>query len=359
MKRASGQAMGMMMGQVSTLGDTPAAAGGVTVSGDVVVPEAGRRSLAAPDWRRRLQLALAGVWLLDAVLQYQSAMFARGFPQMLKASAAGNPAVVARPITWSAGIIGHHVVALNAVFAGIQLALGLGIAWRPTVRIALGASIGWALAVWWLGEGLGGVLTASASPVSGAPGPAIMYALLAVLLWPVAEGRPSPFAAGRAIGAHTARALWLILWGSLAFFALTPMSRAPQAVSRMISDMADGQPGWLAWADSHTASALSRHGLTASAVLAAAFIIVAVGVWLPRPAARAALILALVVAAAMWVAEGFGGILTGSGTDPSSAPLLALLAAAYWPGRGITPSCSRPRGDNAVTGPAWLEGTAQ
>ena len=325
--------MVVLMRGIRTLGDTPAVAGTVAASVNVTAPEARQRSQAAPGWRRCLQLALAGLWLLDAVLQYQSAMFARGFPDMLAASAGANPAIVAGPITWSAGIIRHHVVVLNAAFAGVQLALGLGIAWRCTVRIALGASIAWALAVWWLGEGLGGVLTAGANPVTGAPGPAIIYALLAVLLWPVTEGRPSPFAAGRAVGADAARALWLVLWGSLAFFALTPASRAPQAMSTTISGMAHGQPGWLAWADDRVASALSQHGLTASALLAAALIIIAVGVWLPPPGARVTLVLALVVAAAIWVSQGLGAVLTGSGTDPGSGPLLALLVAAYWPAR--------------------------
>ena len=153
---------------------------------------------AAPDARRVLQLALAGLWLLDAVLQYQSAMFSRAFPQMLAEAAKGNPAVIADPITWSARLIDHHLVAMNAIFATIQLLIGLGIAWRPTVRLALGASILWALAVWWLGEGLGMVLTGTASPVNGAPGAVILYALLAVLLWPAARDRPSPFAAASA-----------------------------------------------------------------------------------------------------------------------------------------------------------------
>jgi hypothetical protein len=285
----------------------------------------------APGVRRRLQLVLAGIWLLDAVLQYQSAMFTKAFARMLAGSAAGNPAVIADPVTWSARIIGNHVVGMNAVFATIQLLIGLGIAWRPTVRIALGASIVWALAVWWLGEGLGMILTTGASPLNGAPGAVIIYALLAVLLWPVGTDRPAPFVAGRAVGFHPARVLWLVLWGSLAYFALTPASRAPQAASNMLSGMASGQPGWLAWIDSHAASALSHHGLAVSVVLAIAFIVVAVGVCFPAPAARAALVLALVLAAALWLAEGLGGMLTGSGTDPNSGPLLALLAIAYWP----------------------------
>ena len=130
-----------------------------------------------PDARRRLQLALAAIWLLDAVLQYQSFMFTRTFARMLAASADGNPVIVAAPITWSARIIGQHAVAANSVFATVQLLLALGIALRPTIKIALGASVAWSLAVWWLGEGLGSALAGNASPVSGAPGAVIIYAL--------------------------------------------------------------------------------------------------------------------------------------------------------------------------------------
>jgi hypothetical protein len=47
-------------------------------------------------------------------------------------------------------------VLLNTVFATIQVLLGLGIAYRLAVRVALAASIAWSLGVWWFGEGLGG-----------------------------------------------------------------------------------------------------------------------------------------------------------------------------------------------------------
>src|SRR3984957_11248950 len=184
-------------------------------------------SLAVLDTRRKLQLALAVIWLLDGILQYQPVMFTKAFPQMLTAAVAGNPAVVARGVNWSANLVDHHEVLLNAIFATIQLALGLGIAWRPTVKLALGASVAWALAVWWLGEGLGGVLTGTASPVNGAPGAVILYALLAVLLWPAARNSTArnppaqfaaarhpaaPFIAARAMGRPVARASWLVLW---------------------------------------------------------------------------------------------------------------------------------------------------
>ena len=307
-------------------------------------PRVDPQSLTAElDVRRKLQLALAVIWLLDGVLQYQPFMFTKAFPRMLAGASSGNPAVVASPITWSATFIDHHLVAVNAIFATVQLALGLGIAWRPAVKLALGASVVWSLGVWWFGEGLGSVLTPNASPVNGAPGAVILYALIAVLLWPADRDRAAPFVAGRAVGRRVAWGLWLVLWASLAFFALQPAARAPRAISRMIAGMAAGQPGWLAWLDSHAASALESQGLAASIVLAVALAVVAVGPRLPLRLARAAVVLALVLAGVIWLAEGLGGLFTGGGTDPNSGPLLALLAVAFWPA-AQNPASTAPEG---------------
>jgi hypothetical protein len=296
---------------------------------------------AVPDARRRLQLALGALWLLDAILQYQPVMFTRAFSQMLAAAAPGNPAFVSQPVIWDARLVGQHPTGLNAAFATIQLLLALGIAWRPTVRLALGASVVWALSVWWLGEGLGGMLAGTASPVGGAPGPAVLYALLAVLLWPRDRGDataradpPAPFVAARAVGAPAARALWLIVWGSLAYFALLPANRAPQGLHGLLSEAAGGEPAWLASISQHGAAFLAHQGLAASAVLAALFALIAIGVYLPPSAARATSAVAAVLAAAILVAgQALGGILTGSGTDPDSGPLLILLVLAFWPAR--------------------------
>jgi hypothetical protein len=285
----------------------------------------------SPDMRRALQLVLAGIWLLDGLLQYQPFMFSKAFGQMLAVTAPGNPGVVARPITWDATLVEHHMVLLNAIFATIQLLIGLAIAFRPTLKIGLAVSIAWSLGVWWFGEGLGGVLIGAASPLNGAPGAVIIYALIAVLLWP-ADGRSAPFVAARAVGTRIARALWLVLWLSLAWFTLLPVNRAPQAINQMIAGMESGEPGWLTAIDRNAAALVAHQGLAASVVLAVALVIIAVGVYLPRPAARATLILALVVALVIWVVgEDFGAILAGGATDPNSGPLLALLAVAYWP----------------------------
>jgi hypothetical protein len=301
------------------------------VGGAVTRQQVAPLALLPPDGRRKLQLALAVIWLLDGILQYQPFMFSKAFPQMLAGAAQGNPGVIAHPINWSSSFIDHHLVAVNAVFATIQVALGLGIAFRPTVKLALGASVAWALGVWWFGEGLGAVLTGNASPLNGAPGAVIIYALLAVLLWPADRDAAAPFVAGRAVGRRVAQGVWLVLWASLALFAVMPASRAPRAASSMISAMASGQPGWLARIDNHAASLVGGQGLLISVVLAVALVIVAVGTFLPVRVARAAIILAIVLAAMIWLAEGMGGIFTGGGTDPNSGPPLALLAVAFWP----------------------------
>ena len=299
---------------------------------DLALKATGTPRLAAihQGTRRWLQLALAAMWLLDAILQLQSFFFTQGFGQMLAATAAGDPAVIAGPVNWSARLIEAHPTWTNAAFATVQMFLALGIAWRPTLKAALATSVAWSLGVWWLGEGLGGVLAGTASTVSGAPGAVILYALLAVLLWPVeSEGA---FVAARPLSVRSARLVWLAVWGSLAYFAVQAANRTAQGLHQMLSGMASGEPGWLASLDRDAASLLAGQGTLASVVLAVVLGVVAAGIFGPVPAARAAVLLAIVVALAIWVVgENFGGILTGSGTDPNSGPPLVLLAIAYWP----------------------------
>jgi hypothetical protein len=199
------------------------------------------------------------------------------------------------------------------------------------VRLALAGSVVWSVAVWWFGEGLGGLLNGGASPINGAPGAVIIYALLAVLLWPPVRDRAAPFVAGRFTGPAVARVLWLVLWGSLAYLALTPATNAPKAAGGMVTGMASGQPGWLASLDNNLGSFLTAHGPGFAVFLAVVLGVIAAGIYLPAPAVTAVLALAIALAAFLWLAQGLGGILAGGATDPNSGPLLALLAVAYWP----------------------------
>jgi hypothetical protein len=309
---------------------------------DVAVTVSANRSTATReqreprDIRRALQLVLATVWLVDGLLQFQPFMFTRAFgSQMLAATAQGNPSAVAHSITWADLVIGHHSVVADAVFAVVQILIGFGIAWRPTIKPALALSIAWSCGVWWFGEGLGGLFSGTANPVNGAPGAVLLYAVLAVLLWPADRTTAtSPFVAARAVGASVARGLWLMLWGLLGCVAVLGANRSPQGLRQLVTQMASGQPRWLAGLDHHVANLLAHRGLGVSVGLAVLLGVIAVGVFLPGRLARVTVVLALVLGAGIWVlGENFGGIFTGSGTDPNSGPLLMLIAAAYWPSR--------------------------
>ena len=218
---------------------------------------AGLHGWTRPDGRRTLQLVLATIWLIDGILQLQSFFFTKSFGlQMISGMSQGNPSVIARPITWSGTTIGHHAVLTDACFAVVQTAIAVAIAWRPTVKIGLAVSIAWSVGVWWVGEGLGGVLNGTANPVNGAPGAVMIYALLAVLLWPIDRRRPArlPFIAARAVGVPIAKALWFVLWGSLSYFAVLGVNRSSQGLHNLITAEANGEPGWVAWIDHHAAS---------------------------------------------------------------------------------------------------------
>jgi hypothetical protein len=296
--------------------------------------------------RRWLQIGLGVVWVLDAALQYQPYMFSRGFvTNIVDPASSGNPAAIANSVTGAGHILLHAVTLFNAVFATIQLAIGLGLLWRPTVKAALAGTIAWGLAVWLLGEGLGGILTGSASPLTGAPGAAVLYVLLAVLIWPrhalleglaaqsriAAAGPAASVAAASRLGPQWPRLFWLLLWGSSAYFLLQAQVRAPGDLSSTIAGMAGGEPGWLASIDRSVANTVGSSGGVVSVVLAITFLLVGLAVSIPA-ATRPALTLAIMSAAAIWLlTENLGGIFTGTGTDPNTGPLLILLAAAYWP----------------------------
>lgn len=300
----------------------------------------------ARDRRRTLQLALATLWLLDAVLQLQPVMFSRGFAQMLAGSARGNPAALGMPITVAAQIVSQHPQLADVAFAVVQLLLAVGIAWRRSVRVALACSIAWALAVWWIGEGLGGVFVgASANNLAnGGPGAALLYAVLAVVLWPVgvctakpdagADREQEDFVASGALGAARARLLWVLVWLAVALAAAhsSPAMIAPPR----------GQPHWLAWLDHRAGVMLARDGTLISGALVALCGVVGLAVFVPAAARRPVLAAALAAITLVWVAaQDLGGILAGGATDPSSGPPLALLVLSYWP-RRVANGSQRP-----------------
>jgi hypothetical protein len=297
---------------------------------------------------RVVQIALGLIWILDGALQLQPVMWHRGFVTgTILPMAAGQPA----PIGWLITNVGHFILpdigVWNFLFAAIQLGIGFGLLFRRTVRPALAVSFVWCIAVWWIGEGFGMLLTGTATPLTGAPGAVILYAAIGLLVWPkrnaagadeteAAQTEPpvgvASSAAGRgplrAFGAH---ALWTTFWVGSAILWLLPANRMTNSLSSGISRAAAGQPGWYAHFLSTFAGHFSSIGVQGVWVLAIASLVIGIGPLLvSRPTAFLALGATLQVV--LWVTGmALGGLLTGSATDPNVGPLIVLLAFAMLP----------------------------
>lgn len=293
-----------------------------------------RAARGTRDLQRTFQLLLATVWLLDAVLQIQPFMFTKGtngFSGMLNGLAPGNPSVVYHTITWNASIVYHQPILTNTLFALIQFLIGFGIAFKRTLRPALGLSIVWSLGVWWFGEGAGGLFTGAATPFGGGPGGVLFYAVLAVLLWP-SEGSNRPFVAARTVGVTASKVIWAVTWGVLAILSVVGQGRQPQALHDLVAGLNSGQPGWLAHIDKVSESFFLQHGGTAAVLLAVMCVLAGLSVYLSPSFTQFMIVMVIVVFAIIWVAvQNFGGILAGGATDPNSGPLVILLALIYWP----------------------------
>src|SRR5271154_4454993 len=147
--------------------------------------------------QRTLQVILGLFWILDAALQFQPFMFGRGFVDTnILGSASGQPFVLADFITHIGNFLSPDIAVWNTFFALIQLFIGVGLLFKGTVRTALAVSFAWVLGVWVIGEGLGMLLTGSATALTGAPGSVLLYGLIGLMAWPRTTGRHATATAG-------------------------------------------------------------------------------------------------------------------------------------------------------------------
>lgn len=282
--------------------------------------------------RRAIQVALGVIWLVDGALQLQPFMFSPAFIRILVASnAQGQPPIVHDAIVAFVNLALPHPVLWNAGFALIQIAIGLGlVVSRRTVRPALVVSFAWTLVVWLVGEGLGMLAMGTASPLTGAPGPVVLYAVIGVLVWPTAKA--SGAARDRAKARDLAgRVAWALLWLVLAGLMLLPFNSAPNATRfNFAAAAAFIGSGPLAAVDAALAGLTAGRGLLVSLIATVTMAVIALAVlidWHRNTALAAGAAIGVFL---FLTSEFLGGILTGYGTDPGSGPLLVLFAALLW-----------------------------
>jgi hypothetical protein len=282
---------------------------------------------------RTIQIGLGTVWLADGLFQLQPKMFGTAFANgVILPSAQGQPAIISSLITHMAHLMAAQPVLTDLVFAGIQLLIGAGLLIRETVKPALVLSFVWALGVWSLGEGFGGLFNGTAMPLTGAPGAALLYLALGLLVWPrrVPRDAHGPAAAEGPLGEGGGTALWALVWCGFGLLWLLPASSNSGALSGALNSAAAGEPGWLAHLQLAVAHSLGNGG--GSVALVAAFLCFFVGVG-PILFRRNGIFLIVGVAMALdfWVlGQSFGQVFTGMATDPNTGPLLVLLALAVY-----------------------------
>ncbi len=304
---------------------------------------------------RIVQIALGCIWILDAALQLQPRMFGHDFiSQMILPNAQDQPAPVAWSITQMGHFLSPDVGVWNFLFAMIQLLIGVGMLLRRTVRPAIVAMAVWALGVWWFGEGFGGLLSGTASPLMGAPGAVILYPLVGFLVWPhearaedVEPGLASSAGASGPLGANAPLFVWSGFWVLSAALWIFPANRSGGAVRAMVGSMASGEPSWYAHFLTSVANALPQSGSGLAWTLAIVSLVIGVG-----PLCSRRPLPFLIAGAALQVVfwctgMAMGGILTGMGTDPNIAPLVGLLAFAMVPTMHAVPA--RAPGRELVT----------
>lgn len=273
------------------------------------------------------------MWLVDGVLQLQRQMFTSNFANDVIAPVGqGQPRFVSGPVHWAVQTILLHPAIFDACFALVQLGLGILILWKRTAKYGLMASVLWGLAVWYLGEGLGGLANGQTSLLMGMPGAALLYAIIALGVMPPKTDkgpeakRPAPWLA----------IAWAALWLGGALLQLVSGQNTTADLSSMISGMADGAPGWLAGLDLHVANFLRAQGNWVIAALVIVQALIGFLVLLPRRTRTAAVGAGILLSLGFWaVGQSFGTYYSGLATDPNSAPLFILLGLAVFGSKRI------------------------
>src|SRR5581483_1400985 len=194
--------------------------------------------------RRGVQLTLGFLWLLDGLLQLQHQMFTSAFiTQVLNPVTVGQPRFVTGIMHFWMTVFLRHPAFWNLLAACTQLGIGVLLIFKPTVRLGLLCSVLWGLFVWYVGEGLGGLLGGHTSLLMGAPGAALLYALISLAVIPPDDEKPKK---EHRFPAAWLAFVWAIIWVGGAIYQLMPGQNTVSSLGAMIAGNAQDAPTWLA-----------------------------------------------------------------------------------------------------------------
>ncbi len=286
-----------------------------------------------PVARRVLRIGFGSLWILDGLLQLQSAM-PLGLPSnVIQPSAAASPQWVQHVVNSGVSIWSNHPIQAASSAVWIQLGLGLWLIVAPRgrwSRLGGAASAGWGLVVWIFGEAFGGIFAPGATWLFGTPGAVLLYCVAGILLALPERAFMSP-RVGRIIvtlgGVFLVGMAVLQAWPGRGFW----QGRGGTLPSMVGTMSRTSQPGFLSSWVASFGSFDDAHGWAVN--LFAVVALASIGGLLISGRRRAVLggIGALVVLClADWVLVEDLGFFGGLGTDPNSmVPMALLFVAGY------------------------------
>ena len=288
--------------------------------------------------RKRLTQILGLLWLIDGLLQIQPQMWTMNMVNgVMKPMLDGQPAGIEGSLQWIVQVTTQNLVLVNLLICVVQILIGLSllIGRRDTlIKFTLIASIIWSFIVWYGGEGMSMLLTGQASALTGAPGAVLLYALLALVVYPHnPQAGPDE---GGILSRLQLRWALAAFWILMAALQEQPYWWQSGQISGAISGMlgAGGLNGVLVdpvlkWLSTITAN--SEIGLNIALIVV--FLALGVALLVVKNAhIRPVLVASIVVSVLFWYfTEAFGMIFTGMATDFNSGLLLVVMALACWP----------------------------
>jgi hypothetical protein len=281
-----------------------------------------------------MTLGLGALWLLDGLLQFQPKVFTQYFANSPKDVIGMAFRTLPRPLylfslRFLIEYISPHMIIWDACFAGLQFLLGIALIFgtNKTKRLGLILSIIWGAIIWVFGEGMGGIFAGSMSGgifpgtpsiISGFPGAALVYSIIALLLllphrfWDIRNRfstvRLAPVILFSVLAAIQASPLLWTRFGQLSIFAAN--------INNLPSQFSDTLLPLVTFTASHpVVSNIIEVGVTLS-----------LGLSLLSERSKFAIVFAFIwLAFIWWFGLGLGGTLTGLGTDPNTPPAIALL----------------------------------
>ncbi len=309
----------------------------VAVAGRGASNEDSGDSGAEPVARRVVRVGFGLVWLVDGILQAQSAMPLGMIPQVVQPASSSSPSWVQHLVNVTATMWTLHPVSVPASAVWIQIGLGvwlLGARRGEWSRMAGWTSLAWGLFVWVFGEAFGGLFAPGLSWLTGAPGGVLFYCAAGVLValperhWESARlGRVVLATLGgffmvmAALQAWPGRGYWRgagthgpgTLLGAVQAMTTTPQ---PSALRSLVTGFA---------------AVDSAHGWAVNLVVVVALGVIGALLVRARPSwLRVVVVAGVLLCLVDWVLVQDMGFWGGVGTDPNSMiPTALLLVTGY------------------------------